>query len=481
MMESDAIHYYLHHYLQHFNTCAMRDALACIPQVMMWDDHDIFDGWGSYPQSLQNCPVFQGLYQIAVRFYLLFQQHTTRERISQENDLFDGVSSFAWERRFGNKVHVFALDERGQRTQHTILPEYTWSLVWQRLHNIPPEVEHLVFISSTTIMYPEVPLAEHMLELLSNMNKVKIWNFLMSKTGLAAKLLEFDEPSLLDDLQDHWTAAVHREERRNFINQLQDFSQKRGIRVSFLAGDVHLCCAAQFYSVSPKISQIEDFRYMPQLVSSAIVNEPPPEKLVRLLHLSSQARKGDINSKTKEKFVKLFKDDHKGHPKLLPRRNWLEVCLHQESNEEADNLDIQDVVQSVRDYRVQESLQNNQQVNGTQSQLSTVLTGTSSLEEDFDQVLKSVVRMESGISEQEEENGDEDDQSNGQEIHGQLIYTLRVEDPKNIGAEPETFTVKVPPLRLQLEQEKQRLSAWKRLGRPFQSVRKLFTRPFRNQ
>ena len=30
------------------------EALSSMPTLMMWDDHDIFDGWGSYPQDLQN-------------------------------------------------------------------------------------------------------------------------------------------------------------------------------------------------------------------------------------------------------------------------------------------------------------------------------------------------------------------------------------------------------------------------------------------
>ena len=29
-------------------------------QVNIYDDHDIFDGWGSYPPRLQLCPVFKG-------------------------------------------------------------------------------------------------------------------------------------------------------------------------------------------------------------------------------------------------------------------------------------------------------------------------------------------------------------------------------------------------------------------------------------
>ena len=61
---------------------------------MTWDDHDIFDGWGSYPDTLQNCPVFQGCYQAARRFYLLFQQHTNLQRIG-ETDLFGHRHAFA--------------------------------------------------------------------------------------------------------------------------------------------------------------------------------------------------------------------------------------------------------------------------------------------------------------------------------------------------------------------------------------------------
>lgn len=34
-------------------------ALATIPAVMIWDDHDIFDGWGSYDPDMQNCVIFK--------------------------------------------------------------------------------------------------------------------------------------------------------------------------------------------------------------------------------------------------------------------------------------------------------------------------------------------------------------------------------------------------------------------------------------
>lgn len=42
-------------------------------QVNTCDDHDIFDGWGSYPAALQDCAVFRGVFEAARAAYLLFQ------------------------------------------------------------------------------------------------------------------------------------------------------------------------------------------------------------------------------------------------------------------------------------------------------------------------------------------------------------------------------------------------------------------------
>ena len=51
--------YYFHHYSVHFGHEEYGVANRSIPYCMTWDDHDIFDGWGSYPEPLQLCDVFQ--------------------------------------------------------------------------------------------------------------------------------------------------------------------------------------------------------------------------------------------------------------------------------------------------------------------------------------------------------------------------------------------------------------------------------------
>ena len=55
---------------------------------MMWDDHDIFDGAGSYPPLLHDSPMMMGLFMAAQKMRLLFQHHTTMAEKAREHQLF---------------------------------------------------------------------------------------------------------------------------------------------------------------------------------------------------------------------------------------------------------------------------------------------------------------------------------------------------------------------------------------------------------
>lgn len=66
----------------------------------------------------------------------------------------------------------------------------------------------------------------------------------LGKTGVFSKLInKFGLPKLEDDLRDHWTHPTHEDERKRLVLMLQDFSEKRRIRVTFIAGDVHCALA----------------------------------------------------------------------------------------------------------------------------------------------------------------------------------------------------------------------------------------------
>ncbi|KAI7975106.1 hypothetical protein EIK77_002129 [Talaromyces pinophilus] len=70
-------------YLNHYAACFSRGLFSLvncqIPMVNIWDDHDIIDGFGSYPDHLMRSPVFSGLGNIAFKYYMLFQHQSVPE------------------------------------------------------------------------------------------------------------------------------------------------------------------------------------------------------------------------------------------------------------------------------------------------------------------------------------------------------------------------------------------------------------------
>lgn len=50
--------------------------------INIFDDHDIIDGFGSYPHQFMECPVFSNLGRAAFKYYLLFQHQSSIEETS---------------------------------------------------------------------------------------------------------------------------------------------------------------------------------------------------------------------------------------------------------------------------------------------------------------------------------------------------------------------------------------------------------------
>lgn len=96
----------------------------------------------------------------------------------------------------------------------------------------------------------------------------------------------------------------------------------------FVRGDVHLAAVGQFYS-NPKlgIPKDRDHRYMANIVSSAIVNTPPPEMMGDILNKRNKIH--HLDHETDENMIPMFSHDVDGkarnNKRLLPRRNWCSI------------------------------------------------------------------------------------------------------------------------------------------------------------
>jgi hypothetical protein len=132
-------------------------------------------------------------------------------------------------------------------------------------------------------------------------------------------------PRLRDD---HWTAKHHKEERNWFIWQLQHIAAEKSVRVTILGGDVHLAAVGQFFSNKKlNVPKDKDHRYMLNVVSSAIVNTPPPDMMADIINKRNKIH--HLDHYTDETMVPIFTHGVDGKKRnnnhLLPHRNWCSI------------------------------------------------------------------------------------------------------------------------------------------------------------
>jgi phosphodiesterase/alkaline phosphatase D-like protein len=60
--------YYFNNYIRWYGTEPFKSANCSIPQLNIWDDHDIIDGFGSYTDHFMRCAVFRGIGGVAHKY-----------------------------------------------------------------------------------------------------------------------------------------------------------------------------------------------------------------------------------------------------------------------------------------------------------------------------------------------------------------------------------------------------------------------------
>ena len=325
--------FYLHRYAMWFSQGLFGMANAQIPMVNIWDDHDIIDGYGSYPHHFMSCPVFTGLGAVAFKYYMLFQHqslppedHQTEPSwvLGPSRGPYINQHSRSVYMSLGHDVGFIGIDCRTERMRDEVLSYETYELILDRLEQEVQkgEVKHLIVLLGIPIAYPRMTFAENILTSRA-MDPIKA----LARTGIMGGVLnKFDGGiEVLDDLDDHWTAKHHKTERNMLIEDLQGFAAERSVRITILGGDVHLAAVGQFYSKKKyAIPKDHDPRYIPNIISSAIVNTPPPDGMADFLNKRNKVH--HLDHMTDEDMIPLFTDDVDGRARnnqhLLPRRNY---------------------------------------------------------------------------------------------------------------------------------------------------------------
>ena len=246
LLTSQISKFYEKLYYERWNQPETALMLASIPNVMMWDDHDIFDGWGSYPAEIQNGDVHQTIFAQAKQYFELFQMRSSNNQslINKTNQHY----SFCFKYR---QTHILALDNRSERTIKQVMSPNQWAEILQHLDKI--EQGNLLVLSAVPVVYRDFSAVETYFD-------TTPW-----------------EEELSDDLKDHWRAKEHQGERMRLIQRLLANARKRvGAKSVILSGDVHVGCLGVITDKTD--AQVVKLH---QVVASGIVH-PAPSRLAWL-------------------------------------------------------------------------------------------------------------------------------------------------------------------------------------------------------
>ncbi|GFE66984.1 alkaline phosphatase D family protein [Litoreibacter roseus] len=241
--------------------------LASVPSVMMWDDHDIFDGWGSYPTELQNCEVFQVIYDVAKRYFELLQIRTRLNSALISNDHYSQRVPF-------RNFEMLILDNRSLRTRDQIMSD----LQYQELESVRDgsvfdQAKGELAKQRTFIFGIPVPVA--------HLNYKKRAEGLLGRLGWLFKG-DFRK-SLDDDALDHWDHHLHADEQKRLIDLLFSFGDRHDPKyIHIVSGDVHSAGAGRI----ERRQGAE--RHVNQLIASPIVYHPVGRFQQKIVHWVSE-------------------------------------------------------------------------------------------------------------------------------------------------------------------------------------------------
>lgn len=234
-------------YLRHWDQPEMAFMMASVPSIMMWDDHDIFDGWGSYPKELHECPVYQAIFAAARRHFELFQLRSIKNTalLNPAGGHYSFVVKF-------RQYTILGLDNRSDRTEDAVMSAQNWRDVkaWLAKAGKPAaKLDTLLVLSGIPVIYRNYTTTEGAFD-------VTPW-----------------QEELTDDIRDQWRSRHHEGERMKLIMNLLSLRLSKGAALKrvILSGDVHIGCVG----IIRDNREAGAPRSIYQVISSAIVHPPP--------------------------------------------------------------------------------------------------------------------------------------------------------------------------------------------------------------
>jgi hypothetical protein len=196
-------------YRKTWSFTTLDEVLRSKPAVMIWDDHEIRDGWGSQGDE----HVFVDTYYAAARD--AFVQHQFRRGPRPWDAALAAPRASLHQSLALHGLPIFVFDQRSARDVRVpqVLGDAQWTAFTAWLDALDPaRMPYYVLVSPLPLLYRVSNLAQ-----------------------LAADL----DPEVRDDMLDAWSSAPNTPELDRILERMV-VSWRRGLRAIVISGDMHL-------------------------------------------------------------------------------------------------------------------------------------------------------------------------------------------------------------------------------------------------
>lgn len=238
------------------------DVLSSVPNVMTWDDHDIYVGYGSHADD-DDQPAQRACFEAARAAFLEFQtSHGTRP-LEASSSLTGFVHG---------ELGILLLDTRTNKKwkARTVLGKTQLTAIAHWLEDAPP-VKHLYVVSSDPLVRARAAGSVRLLDLVPG-----------------------DVP-IQDDLRDGWMAPNNAHECRRLMTRLLLYQDRHPeTQVTVLSGDVNAGAVGELRAYVPSMSSRSSPIY--QVTASGIGSPPPTGIALWLVKPPDSGRWIDLGS-----------------------------------------------------------------------------------------------------------------------------------------------------------------------------------------
>lgn len=266
---------YLEVYRRFWSNIYYRRVLCRLPAVMMWDDHDITDGWGSEEKSFEGDtsnfkPQWQGLFDAAFEAFSVMQ--ASRNPPMLADNARDGLDCAF---RIGPWGFLL-LDlrtNRNVRRRQLLTEEQTARIrAWVEANR---QGMRAMFVVSPVVFSHGSPLLEDL--------TVKLWPFVLRSVdwlaartrwgkGLHTRFMK-SVGDIRDDIRDSWSSPENAAQADSILEYLFNLQNAEADPVAsvIISGDIHTSGYANIYSSDPAH---ETRPTIPHITSSSVSYTP---------------------------------------------------------------------------------------------------------------------------------------------------------------------------------------------------------------